>query len=55
MRRGYPPRASVTHPGRTGTDPDEMARVEIDWASAEVHDGELVVPPDDVAFSTCAR
>lgn len=26
-----------------------MARVEIEWASAEVHDGELVVPLSDAA------
>jgi hypothetical protein len=32
-----------------------MARVTIDWASAEVHDGELVVPLSDVASKSWRR
>jgi len=32
-----------------------MSRVEIDWASAEVHDGELVVPLSDAASHAWRR
>jgi len=32
-----------------------MARVEIDWASAEVHDGELVVGLSDAASASWRR